>query len=203
LLLHPHVDPFDIPRIKRALDYAGMTLLSFSLPSPSAGARYDAMFPGDLEHRDFESWAFFELKRTDRPDSNVPMRYHIGTMTRLRFLLQQFTHGIHAADSISKTQQCTMLTLTSIIQRDSEVIAAEADRDLVMVSVATGHYYGISDVAREIWETIERPTRVSDLVNDLVANYQIDSISCEQQTLSFLEALLDEGLLQVKDAPAG
>jgi len=96
-----------------------------------------------------------------------------------------------------------MLTLTSIIQRDSEVIAAEADRDLVMVNVATGHYYGISDVAREIWETIERPTRVSDLVNDLVANYQIDSISCEQQTLSFLEALLDEGLLQVKDAPAG
>ena len=96
-----------------------------------------------------------------------------------------------------------MLKSNSIVQRDPEVIAAEADRDLVMVSVATGHYYGASDVAREIWEAIERPTRVSDLVNDLVANYQIDSISCEQQTLSFLEALLDEGLLQVKDAPAG
>jgi hypothetical protein len=96
-----------------------------------------------------------------------------------------------------------MLKSNSIVQRDPEVIAAEADRDLVMVSVATGHYYGVSHVAREIWETIERPTRVSDLVNNLVANYQIDSISCEQQTLSFLEALLDEGLLQVKDAPAG
>jgi hypothetical protein len=96
-----------------------------------------------------------------------------------------------------------MLKSNSIVQRDPEVIAAEADRDLVMVSVATGHYYGVSDVAREIWEAIERPTRVSDLVNDLVANYQIDSISCEQQTLSFLEGLLDEGLLQVKDAPAG
>ena len=54
--------PFNIPRIKRALDYAGMTLLSFSLPSPSAGARYDAMFPGDLEHRDFESWICFERR---------------------------------------------------------------------------------------------------------------------------------------------
>ncbi len=96
-----------------------------------------------------------------------------------------------------------MLTLTSIIQRDPEVIAAEADRDLVMVRVATGHYYGISDVAREIWEAIERPIRVSDLVTDLVANHQIDAISCEKQTLSFLEALLDEGLLQVKDTPDG
>jgi Coenzyme PQQ synthesis protein D (PqqD) len=95
-----------------------------------------------------------------------------------------------------------MLTLNSIIQRDPEIIAAEADRDIVMVSIATGHYYGLSDVAREIWETIERPIKISDLVDDLTASYHVDASSCEVQTLSFLEVLRDEGLLQVKDAPA-
>jgi hypothetical protein len=95
-----------------------------------------------------------------------------------------------------------VLTLNSIIQRDPEVIAAEADKELVMVSVATGYYYGLSDVAQEIWQAIERPKRISDLVDDLTASYQIDSVSCEEQTLSFLKDLLDEGLLQVKDAPA-
>jgi Coenzyme PQQ synthesis protein D (PqqD) len=94
-----------------------------------------------------------------------------------------------------------MLTMNAVVQRDSEVIAAEADRDLIMVSVATGHYYGVSDVAREIWEAIERPKRVSDLVKDLTTSYQIDSSLCEEQTLSFLEALLGEGLLRVKDEP--
>ena len=69
-----------------------------------------------------------------------------------------------------------VLTLNSIIQRDPEVIAAEADQDLIMVSIATGYYYGLSDVAREIWDAIERPKRISDLVDDLTANYQIDSI---------------------------
>ena len=96
-----------------------------------------------------------------------------------------------------------MLTLNSIIQRDPEVIAAEADQDLIMVSVATGHYYGLSDVAREIWEAIEHPKRISDLVTDLTASYHVDSSSCEDQTLSFLKALLDEDLLQVKDESAG
>ena len=67
-----------------------------------------------------------------------------------------------------------MLTLNSIIQRDPEIIAAEADQDLIMVSVATGYYYGLSDVAREIWDAIERPKRISDLIDDLTANYQID-----------------------------
>ena len=96
-----------------------------------------------------------------------------------------------------------MLTLNSIIQRNPEVIAAEADQDLIMVSFATGHYYGVSDVAREIWDAIERPKRVSDLVDDLTASYNVNSSSCEEQTLSFLEALLAEDLLQVKDEPAG
>jgi hypothetical protein len=95
-----------------------------------------------------------------------------------------------------------MLTLNSIIQRDTEVIMAEADQDLIMVSIATGHYYGVSDVAREIWDAIEHPKRVSDLVDDLTASYLIDSSSCGDQTLSFLQALLDEGLLQVKDESA-
>jgi hypothetical protein len=96
-----------------------------------------------------------------------------------------------------------MLTLNSIIQRDPEVIAAEADQDLIMVSLASGSYYGVSDVAREIWDAIERPKRISDLVDDLTARYHIDAASCEDQTLSFLEALLHEGLLQVKRGPAG
>jgi hypothetical protein len=95
-----------------------------------------------------------------------------------------------------------MLTLNSIVQRDPEVITADADQDLIMVSVTTGHYFGVSDVAREIWDAIERPKRVSDLVDDLTASYHIDSSSCEDHTLSFLEALLDEGLLQVKDGSA-
>jgi hypothetical protein len=96
-----------------------------------------------------------------------------------------------------------MLTLNSIIQRDSDVIAAEADQDLIMVSIASGCYYGLSDVAREIWDAIEQPKRISDLVADLSSSYQIDSFSCEQETLAFLEALRAEGLLRVEDESAG
>ena len=96
-----------------------------------------------------------------------------------------------------------MLTLNSIVRRDQEVIAAEADQDLIMVSIATGSYYGLSDVAREIWEAIARPKKISDLVDDLTEIYEIDACLCEEQTISFLETLLDEGLLRVEDGTAG
>jgi len=78
-----------------------------------------------------------------------------------------------------------MLNLDCIVQRDPDVIAAEADQDLVMVSIANGFYYGVSDVAREIWEAIERPKKISDLIDDLAASYNIDRSTCEEETLSF------------------
>jgi coenzyme PQQ synthesis protein D (PqqD) len=95
-----------------------------------------------------------------------------------------------------------MLTLDCIVQRDPNIIAAEADQDLVMVSIATGTYYGVSDVAREIWESIEHPKKISDLIDGLTASYNIDRSSCEEQTLSFLGSLLNERLLRVIDGPS-
>jgi len=40
-----------------------------------------------------------------------------------------------------------MLNLDCIVQRDPDVMTAEAERDLVMVSIANGLYYGVSGVA--------------------------------------------------------
>lgn len=92
-----------------------------------------------------------------------------------------------------------VLSLDSVVQRDLDVIATEAGPDVVMVSIAKGHYYGVSDVAREIWDAIDNPVKVSDLIDNLCKNYSVDRSCCEEQTLSFLGDLLDEGLLQAKD----
>ena len=91
------------------------------------------------------------------------------------------------------------LNLDSVVHRDHDVIAAEADQDIVMVSITNGYYYAVSDVAREIWEAIDRPTKISDLIEHLTATYNVERHLCEEETLSFLEDLRTEGLLQVQD----
>jgi hypothetical protein len=68
-----------------------------------------------------------------------------------------------------------MLSLDCIVRCDPEIIAAEAHKDLVMVSIANGLYYVVSDVAREIWQ--ERTQRISDLVNDRQTTYQDETLS--------------------------
>ena len=59
LLLHRHEDPFDLLRIERAIAALGLCLLRLDLPTPVMEAQYDAKFPQDPGHRDFESLIAF------------------------------------------------------------------------------------------------------------------------------------------------
>lgn len=56
LVLHPHEDPFDIPRIRRALEELELDLLAFTLPSGDERLRYLEQNPGDPLCRDFDGW---------------------------------------------------------------------------------------------------------------------------------------------------
>jgi hypothetical protein len=94
------------------------------------------------------------------------------------------------------------IDFNSVVQRDPNIIAAEAGEDVVMVSIDKGEYYGVSHVAREIWQAIEGPKKVSDLIDDLVNNYNVERSVCEKETLLFLEELLTERLLQVTSEQA-
>jgi hypothetical protein len=89
------------------------------------------------------------------------------------------------------------VAVDSVVQRDPEVIAAEVDNDLVMVSISSGFYYGVSDVARDIWEKIEKPAKVSNIIDGLVECYEIDRQSCEEQTLAFLDDLMKDKLVRI------
>jgi 2-polyprenyl-3-methyl-5-hydroxy-6-metoxy-1,4-benzoquinol methylase len=56
LLLHRQEDPFDVPRIQRALDRLGLEFIHFKLPTHQATAQYRADNPLDPLHRDVAAW---------------------------------------------------------------------------------------------------------------------------------------------------
>ena len=60
------------------------------------------------------------------------------------------------------------LSLDCTVQRDLDVIAAEAGEDIVMVNIANGVYYGVSDIAREIWEAIE-PAQEKSPISSMIS----------------------------------
>ncbi|HKX11300.1 MAG TPA: PqqD family peptide modification chaperone [Stellaceae bacterium] len=89
------------------------------------------------------------------------------------------------------------LTLSSTVQWSSDQIAATVDREIVILSVERGSYYGLDEIGSEIWQQLVNPIRVGALCDALAANYDADRGTIEHDVLVLLKGLAAEGLIQV------
>ncbi|MCU5377771.1 lasso peptide biosynthesis PqqD family chaperone [Bacillus cereus] len=77
-------------------------------------------------------------------------------------------------------------------------VVSDMDGEKVMLNIKNGKYYNLGRMGGIIWERIENPISVTELVTALISEYEVEQLQCEGQVLSFLEMLLEEGLVEVK-----
>ncbi len=88
------------------------------------------------------------------------------------------------------------ISVNHFIAQGKGNIVSDMDGEKVMLSVHNGKYYNLGEVGGKIWDLIEAPTLVTQLVASLVSEYDVEQIECEEQVVSFLELLLEEGLIE-------
>lgn len=89
------------------------------------------------------------------------------------------------------------------IKRDSKVVIAksvstsEIDGEKVMIDFETGKYFMIKGVGNDIWGRVQTEITVSDLIDSLLLEYDIDEPTCEKEVIDFLDKLNEYGFLKV------
>lgn len=86
---------------------------------------------------------------------------------------------------------------TTVLVRDPDMIAAEMDGDLVMMSIERGEYFGIGGVGPRLWELLEQPRTVDDLCAAICREYEVDEGTCLTDVTAFAEELLARGLVRI------
>ncbi|MCL4672321.1 MAG: lasso peptide biosynthesis PqqD family chaperone [Sphingomonadaceae bacterium] len=81
--------------------------------------------------------------------------------------------------------------------RNPDLLAVEMDGDLVMMSIERGEYYGVGEVGTRIWELIERPQTLAELVAALCSEFEIGEAQCRSDIVAFLGELESNGLVVV------
>ena len=89
------------------------------------------------------------------------------------------------------------ITSHTVLSRRTNIISSNLDTELVMMNVDRGMYYGLEEIGVQIWNMMEKPIRVADLVAQLNTRYQVESEQCEADTLEFLEELFAEDLIVI------
>jgi Coenzyme PQQ synthesis protein D (PqqD) len=73
----------------------------------------------------------------------------------------------------------------TIIARSTSVIASEVDGEVLMMSIEKGCYFGLNDIAGDIWRRIDPPCSFASLVDGLAADYDasVDAIATDVRSL--------------------
>ena len=91
----------------------------------------------------------------------------------------------------------TPLTLDARVAAASGLMASDLAGEMVLLNLADGVYYGLDAVGAHIWRLLDEPRTVRAVVDDVVAQYHVDRVRCEDDVLTFLGDLSTHGLVVV------
>ena len=90
------------------------------------------------------------------------------------------------------------LSGTSIVTRGKGLLSSNVYGDIVLISIKSGIYYDLDEVGSFIWNALENPLPVTDVVEQVLSNYEIERATCEEDVMEFMRNLNDYNLLEIK-----
>ncbi|NYE03841.1 hypothetical protein F4694_000560 [Bacillus niacini] len=91
------------------------------------------------------------------------------------------------------------ISLNQFVAQVEGNIVSNMGNEKVMLSVKNGKYYNLGEIGGVIWDLIEKRTEVNELVSTLLTIYDVEMSVCVDHVISFLEPLLEEGLIELSD----
>ena len=96
-----------------------------------------------------------------------------------------------------------VIDLDTVVVQTKDLFSSELDGETVLMSLTQAAYYGLDSTGQQIWNMLDQPSRVGDLCERLVAKYDVDRTTCEQEVCDFLNELNKEGLIRVVSQNGG
>lgn len=80
--------------------------------------------------------------------------------------------------------------------QNKEVIQSKIGDEVVMLDIESGFYFGLNSVGSEIWSHLSEPITIEDLLNKLMARFDIDKETCQKDTMEFFNHLLEKNIIR-------
>jgi coenzyme PQQ biosynthesis protein PqqD len=91
-----------------------------------------------------------------------------------------------------------MLLLDAVILKNERVPWRIIEDEAILVKVDSGEVIHLNEVAAEIWRTIDGKRKISEIVDHIQNDFDVDREQAEKDTLEFIKSLSDKNLVTEK-----
>jgi len=92
------------------------------------------------------------------------------------------------------------LSPQSIVVASSDQVSCPLGEESAILNLKNSVYYGVNPVAASVWKLLGQPRSVGELRDALLEEYEVEPERCEQDLMTLLYKLKDEGLIDVRNA---
>ena len=91
------------------------------------------------------------------------------------------------------------VSLESNIQRKTVVVHSNLDSASVLLNPISDGYFGLNGVGSRIWELIGENTSVSQVVQQLAAEYDVEAETCQSDVIAFVNEIAAGELIEINE----
>jgi hypothetical protein len=89
------------------------------------------------------------------------------------------------------------LTSDCMVVANEDTLSSAVGDETVILHFSAGTYFGLDDVGTRVWQLIEQPRTVGELLDVLLAEYDVEPDPCRVAVSRLLEELTENGLITV------
>ena len=91
------------------------------------------------------------------------------------------------------------ITINSIVVVADEVVSCDLDGEAAILDLKEGIYYGLDPIGAKIWNLIQEPIELREIIRIILDQYDVDKEQCKKDISELVVELLDNGLVKINE----
>lgn len=91
------------------------------------------------------------------------------------------------------------ISVESVVGQAANQISSDLAGEVVILNLQSGVYYGLDAIGARIWNLIQEPLPLKDILAVLLDEYEVEPARCESDLLNMIEQLIAKGLIEIRN----
>ena len=90
------------------------------------------------------------------------------------------------------------ILLESVVVTAKDQLSCDLAGEAAILDIKSGTYYGLNTIGARIWNLIQSPKNVKEVLDVLLEEYDVETDRCEKELLDLLHELEAKGLIEIQ-----
>lgn len=98
---------------------------------------------------------------------------------------------------MTRTKQAN-ISSDDLVVVAQDLVSADLEKEAVILNLKDGVYYGLDPVGARIWNLLQEPKSVNEILDILLKEYEVEPQTLNKDLMELLQEMASKGLIEIR-----